>query len=98
MTMPQPSIVRTLVRCAIIGLTASAVLNLLVLFIPLPDAVIEAIVALQIVGLGFEVRRATPYHMSAWNPFLINAAVYAGIAFVVTLSRRRHSAISARAA
>ena len=92
------SIARAAVRCVVIGLVASALLNLLVLFIPLPDAVTEAIVALQFVGLWLEVRRATPYHMSAWTPFLINAAVYAMIAGIATLvSRRRGSTLSARA-
>jgi hypothetical protein len=88
----------TAFRCVVIGLALSAILNLVVLFMPLPDVVTEAIVALQIVGLWIEVRRATPYHLSAWNPFLINAAVYALIAGIATfVARRRRSTLSIRA-
>jgi len=83
----------------VIGLGISAALNLVVLFIPLPDAVTEAIVGLQFVGLWIEVRRATPNHMSAWSPFLINALLYAGITLtLVVVRRRRRSIPSARAA
>lgn len=85
-------------RAALIGLVLSAALNLVVLFIPMPDFLTQVIVYLQIVGLWIEVRRATPYHMSAWYPFLSNAALYALIALTLMLARRRRQAsISIRA-
>jgi hypothetical protein len=46
----------------------------------------------QAVGLVIEIWRATPYHMSAWTPFLINSAVYAAIALGVMLFLRRRKA------
>jgi hypothetical protein len=44
------------------------------------------------VGLVIEIWRATPYHMSAWIPFLINSAVYAAIALGVMLFLPRRKA------
>jgi hypothetical protein len=42
----------------VIGLVASAALNLVVLFVPLPEAMVEGIVGLQAIGLWIEVQRA----------------------------------------
>ena len=93
MTAPNRiSIWPLIAQAAIIGLVASAVFNLVVLFLPLPDAVVQVVVALQAVGLLIEIWRATPYHMSAWKPFLINAVVYATIVLAVMLIRRRRKA------
>ena len=85
----HPSIWRLIAKATLIGLCVSALLNLAVLFLPLPDAVIQVIVVLQAVGLSIEIWRATPYHMSAWIPLLINAALYAAIVLAVMLFRRR---------
>jgi hypothetical protein len=85
----DPSIWRLLTRAVVIGLCMSALLNLAVLFLALPDKVVQVLVALQAAGLVFEIWRATPYHMSAWNSFLINAAVYAAITLAVMLILRR---------
>jgi hypothetical protein len=87
-----PSIWRLIAKAAAIGLCVSALLNLIVLFLPLPDTVVQVLVALQALGLVFEIWRATPYHMSAWNPFLVNAAVYAAMALAVMVMRRRRKA------
>ena len=76
----------------------SAALNLVVLFVPMPDFLTQVVVYLQLVGLWIEVRRATPYHVSAWHPFLTNAALYALIALTLMFARRRRQAsISIRA-
>ena len=93
MTARNPTPIWPLVaKAGVIGLVASTLLNLVVLFLPLPDAVIQGVVALQGVGLLFEIWRATPYHMSAWRPLLVNAALYAGIVLAVLLIRRRRKA------
>jgi len=85
----RPSIWRLVAKATLTGLCVSALLNLAALFVTLPDAVIQLIVVLQAVGLSIEIWRATPYHMSAWNPFLINAALYAALVLAVMLFRRR---------
>lgn len=85
-------------RAAVVGLLLSTALNLVVLFVQTPDALTQVIVYLQFVGLWLEVRRATPYHMSAWYPLLTNAALYALVALVLMLARRRRpTGISIRA-
>ena len=55
----------------------------------MPDPLTELVVYLQIVGLWLELRRATPYHVTAWFPFLVNAALYTLIAMIVILARGR---------
>jgi len=86
------SLLPLVAKAVVIGLCTSAVLNLVVLFLPLPDAIVQVVVALQAAGLVFEIWRATPYHMSAWRPFVINAALYAAIVLAFLLIRRRRKA------
>ena len=86
---------RLVVRAAVIGLFISAALNLLILFVPMPDVLTQGVIYLQLIGLLIELRRATPYQESALYPFLTNAAVYALIALPFLFIRRRRLADSA---
>ena len=98
MTTPNNSLLRLFYQCALGGIATSVLLNLLVMFVPMPDGATEALVALQVVGLWVEIWRATPYHMSAWPPILVNAALYGLLVFGVSIAvRQRKAAIQQRA-
>ena len=85
------AIKQRLLRSLVIGLGVSLLLNLVGWFVPLPDVIMECLLVAQAPGLWLEIERATPYHVSTLNVILINAAIYAGIAYLVASARTRLS-------
>ena len=85
----SPSVRHIATRSITAGVVIALILYVVVLVIPLPDAITEIVALIQVPGIWFEIERATPYHVSTLNILRINAAVYAAVCFIFFSLRSR---------